>query len=259
MAAFGEHDAFDAAAKAASRSHRAARAFRTRRRVPGSAAQDIRCAGKHVLDVPVAEARREPDVVPAAKRRVDVLMMPGEARTQIARRIALPRLRDADAVESVLDEHVRRQGDDAAQRAAARRRRGSARSTRRRCGRSASDARWRARRAALEAPPVPRRACSRERAQRPVATSFRSLRASTRAAGQSRGRRNPLRKVPPHRHAAQAFMEEYQRRRRVAALRCACTRCAPRRPRRDSGPRSRATLHAQILRAQLGLRRELRR
>src|SRR6185369_5117767 len=64
------------------------------------------------LDVPAAKRRHQPDVVPAVERRVDVGVVAGEAIAQVARPVRGARLRDARH-RDVLDEQMRRDGDDA--------------------------------------------------------------------------------------------------------------------------------------------------
>ena len=59
---------------------RSARAFRTRRPRPAPRAPGSAMRRDLALDVPVAKRRREPDVVPAAERRVGVVVVAREAR-----------------------------------------------------------------------------------------------------------------------------------------------------------------------------------
>src|SRR5438477_9815628 len=47
------------------------------------------------FDVPVAKSRREPDVVPAAKRRIDVEMIASEPSAQVSAFVVMSGLRDA--------------------------------------------------------------------------------------------------------------------------------------------------------------------
>src|SRR5206468_12080407 len=64
------------------------------------------------LDVPVAKFGREPGVVPAAERRIRVVVVLPEAPAQVAGLECGTRLLDARDGD-VLDEEMRRDGDDA--------------------------------------------------------------------------------------------------------------------------------------------------
>ena len=69
------------------------------------------------LDVPVAKRRRQPDVVPAAERRVGIVVVLREAAAQVAGLEGHARLLDAGDGD-VLDEQMRRDRDDAGDRMA---------------------------------------------------------------------------------------------------------------------------------------------
>src|SRR5664279_1651528 len=71
------------------------------------------------LDVPVTEFGREPGVVPASEGRVGVGVVAGQAGAQVALLEGVTRLVDAGD-RDVLDEEVRRDGDDAGYRVARR-------------------------------------------------------------------------------------------------------------------------------------------
>ncbi len=69
-------------------------------------------AADGVLDIPCLEAGIEPGAVPAAKGAVDMGVIFGELRPQVARLIGAPRLRDRGEAH-LFGEHVGRHQDEA--------------------------------------------------------------------------------------------------------------------------------------------------
>ena len=97
-------------------------------------AADARKAG---LDVPAAKSRVEPDVVPAVKRGIGIVVIARQPPLEIGTGVGDARLFDAGHAD-VLDEDVRRDRHDSRRRVRDKRRHRAARWRRRRCVRTAT-------------------------------------------------------------------------------------------------------------------------
>ena len=156
----------------------------------------------------------QPDVVPAPEGRIGVVVVARQALAQVGFEVGLARLGDARD-RQVLDQDVRRQHDRAGQPRRCAGLRTAARSSRRRCGRTArADGAARRCRAPPATPAAPR-APGGAGSPRP-----RLLRHRAASSGRSRGANRPARgsraaahsrcgEVLPHRQRAQALVQEH--------------------------------------------------
>ena len=133
--------------------------------------QDI--AGQEFLDVPGAEFGRQPDIVPAAERAVEVVVISRQPAAQFAP--AIIRLGLGYALDrNILDEDMRRFQHQRPDRPFSRAGVNERDRSRRRCGRPGWDCRDRMPRAAPANPPAPRGACKAGRAARGTGPTCRS-------------------------------------------------------------------------------------